>query len=184
MGSLFLASCSKEDSVEVIDNEPVIEVIDEETNPDVIRLKNSSYSVSNAVLVGYVFDSLNMNINNYSLSLESDEINIPGGCFALAWSPNPDETEIQERLYEDEFAIVFTISQEGIDVIDEWINNGSDPTTEPDINSYITTYNASDLDITASNKTATTVDFILTGDIVDDNGDTVAVDASFTADIL
>ncbi|MEM9919662.1 MAG: hypothetical protein AAF990_16315 [Bacteroidota bacterium] len=178
--SLMLASCSKENLTTVEDNVPDVEVIDESSNGK-ITLRGSTITLGEVALATFIIDTTTNEVNNYSLSLESADLGATGAVFASAWGPAGTELELQETTYNDEVGMASTISQAGIDAFDAWVAAGSDPNTMPDLVSFMTQYDASGVSYTISNITATTADVVVSGDMIDDSGNTVTISGTFTA---
>ncbi|MFK8102996.1 MAG: hypothetical protein AB8G15_10745 [Saprospiraceae bacterium] len=171
-----LASCNKEDAEVVIEKTPVVnpEVVED---APILALNMTSFTVDDAEIA----ISLNADgtLLDYSLSLGSEGINVGGALFGTVWTPENGSTTLEEGDYAAEFSL--TLSQEGLDEIEEWTNNGSDPNNAPDISDDVVGYVINNITISVSNVTATDADVTLSGTMKDLDGNEVAVSGTFNA---
>ncbi len=166
----FLISCNKESITTSVDNEPEVPV-------EEVTINSNS-----TVLTTFILDSVTMEINNYSLAMNSSLVGAPGAIFTTAWFPlTEDEMELQEVSYDLEFVDI--VSTESWDAYRIWVDAGSNPATEPDID--LEPFGEVDLVCTVSNITDTTANILITGSIVDSigvgAGDVHNLSGSFTA---
>jgi len=156
---VFLISCNKESITTLVDNEPEVPV-------EEVTINSNS-----TVLTIFILDSVTMEINNYSLVMNSSLVGAPGAIFTTSWFPlTENEMELQEVSYDLEF----------VDIVS---TDGSNPATEPDID--LEPFGEVDLVCTVSNITDTTANILITGSIVDSigvgAGDVHNLSGSFTA---
>ncbi len=178
---LLLFSCNKESLRTTIDQVPEVPVIeeivpDEDDTPTIVDIASGKTALST-----FVFDTVSMQVNNYSLVIPSSFIGAPEAVWAGVWSPPTPEQSLQATTYVIE--TVSIISEAGIDVYEEWIANGSDPTTEPDIFDYEKDYVVAGLNCTISNITDTTADVEIMGNLIDEFGGMLPVSGAFVADL-
>lgn len=177
---LVLASCDKDGAISVVDNTPDFEVVEETVENGEITLALTSMPVGEVALSTFILDGEDF-VNNYSLAVQSADLGAAGAIFGGAWGPVEPEMSLQEGEYSDADGAAMTISQDGVDAYDAWVAAGSDPDSEPDLELYLTSYDASGVTYTISNITETTADVEVTGEILDEDGNAIAVSGSFTA---
>lgn len=182
--TLIMTSCGKENLTITDDNIPevesVVEIVDDNsTPPSYAAVANSG----EAALATFFLDSAATAVHNYSLVAPSSMVGAPEAVFVTAWDPNLDtETGLEETTYVIEDVLIQTISQEGIDAFEDWEANGSDPDAIPDLNLYVTIYTGT-ITYDVSNITADTADVDISGDIVDEEGNSTTLSASITANL-
>ncbi len=169
LGIAFLVSCNKESITTTIDNVPEVPV-------EEVRINTSG-------LVTFFLDSLSLEVENYSLIMNSSLVGAPGAKFAALWDPlSEDEMELQEASY-DVFG-VHIFSNEDWNAYMDWVAAGSDPDTEP--NSIFDPYGGVEVVCTVSNITDTTAYVEVIGSIIDSlgTGEVYDLSGSFTTKLI
>jgi len=165
---VFLVSCNKESITTTVDNEPEVPV--EEVN------------LSSITLSTFIFDTVTMEVNNYSLVMNSSLVGAPEGLFAGVWDPfDQSERELQEASYRIYYVDV--TQPESLVAYRQWFDNGADPALEPTLD--FVEYGEVDIVCTISNITDTTAMVELVGSMVDTagTGETYVLSGSFTAEL-
>jgi len=177
--TLIFTSCEKDSLITAVDNTPEVEVTEETTNSNVLALSGKSLSCDEVALATYIEDG-SSTVTNYSLSFSSDALGT-SAILALAWSPEQEETSLQEGDYTADISGL-TFTAEGLDIIDAWIAAGSDPDAAPELTEdHFIFYSSVSVVISTSNITDSEVNVVLSGEMADPNGDTVDVSGSFVA---
>jgi len=180
--TFVLASCNKEQMTTVVDNTPEVEVIDETVEVSQFRIGGAELSVNEPTLVLYKNEG-EEGYHQYSIDLTSAETGVTAPIFSASWEPEMLEANIQEGTYSDEQSTALSITQDGLDIILAWLDAGSDPDNQPDIDEDdLVFYNAYDVTYTISNITETHADIVIAGEIVDGEN-TFEVSGSFTAEL-
>ncbi len=145
--ALVFNSCAKEDIIETTDNTPSIDPEEE-----IVEENNNSFSIfgiSMVVDTAYMSAAQGWGSNEifgYVLNIDNSIAGVPGFLFAMNYEVDL-ETAPQAGTYTGGTASTFT--QEAADAIEEWINNGADPLSVPDLSDLF--YDASNVTIDVSN---------------------------------
>ncbi len=182
--SLVLTSCDKDSFSSIEDNAPILEVVEEEVQADNISVGPSNYQLNQAILFAYA-EVEGGPVINYSLSLNAEIAGVDADCGGFVFTPlTESETEIQAESYTGDMDFgALWITDEGIAILEAWEAAGSDPDNQPDLEDVLLTYDASGMTYVFSNISDTTVDVEVSGEIVDEDGVSIEISGSFTAEI-
>lgn len=175
------ASCDKDSAVSVVDNTPDFEVVEETSNTGHITLGLTTIECNEVALATFYVDG-ETTVNNYSLNLSDDAVGTTGFLFAGAWAPTEAESALREGAYNDPDGTISSFTEEGAQIIQDWIDAGSDPDNQPALEEeHFIIYAAAGVTYTISNITETTADVEVSGEMTDQDGNAVGVEGSFVA---
>lgn len=179
--AFLFASCSKENIIEIEDEIPGVVPTDTIIYENSLALGLVAFNPVTAQ-ISTQLDG-NDDVDRYLMVVQSPNFSLGDGLFLLQWSPDALETSLQNETYSG--FIVGTFSQDLIDELYEWRQNGSDPDTFPTAtDDDIVPYFASGLSIEVSDVTTNSASISLSGDMTDLSGNIVEVSASIFAELL
>ncbi len=172
--AMSVISCDKQDVVNITDEVPEIKPKKDTIYQDAL-LMSSGKIIFDSAFIQTVYTE-GSTIDNYSLTVNSSLINSGGYLFLAAFSPT-GTTVLKEGVYNGLASV--TLSKNGIDLLEEWIQNGGDTDKMPNLDSEFISYNADSLKMVVYQLNSDLAKVKLQGYLLLDSGEKEIVQADF-----